>query len=658
MAQQDLLARRYSNQISKMEGLENLVSLETLWLCNNQIRTVEGLECLPNLKCCWLAGNKIGRIEASFDCNVQLEELNLSDNDIGCFREIPNLARLPNLRRLSFNDNLFGDNPVVTLCNYQTYVLFHLQNVATLDGCPLSDEAKHMAEATYMKKKMYYNMRIKTMKRNCTNVLKKAQEAKQSAVSQNNLSLNVLVRAMKDIERELDEQKYLPPKDPAADAEAGSLVETRLRAKLDALQEAVTNGRKELDRLHRKHEMTKNKCYGLVQQSISHLILELETGGNIRLEDGKPSDVWYSSCVDLVQSRFFAQDYRGYNIAGLKVTRVHRVHNRFLRNRFDSQLESLVNVADPSYKKSLEYLFYGETAGTPALQSIVEDGFLAADAYAERGMHEAVPLSNSVSTSDLPRVRKVLDKDGLDASVLTKDDHVEAVDEIRRGKLLIAKVFLGKYVQENNRSGGDADEAMEKTLAQSDYQGANSVFRVKQGDSKQRQWFIFDHALALPEYVIEFEYQMKVLPTADPTETAKSKLLADLGLAEAGGSVRDVNGSEYSHLGRPLASFIDTCAFCCSGGRGTEAESAVVNMPPILPARPKMFLLSEKLIFETCRTDSSANIVYLNLHGNNIRKMDGFAVLSNLRTLILSFNEIQKIDGISGLCKLVRDPTT
>ena len=41
-------------------------------------------------------------------------------------------------------------------------------------------------------------MRIKTMKRNCTNVLKKAQEAKQSAVSQNNLSLNVLVRAMKD----------------------------------------------------------------------------------------------------------------------------------------------------------------------------------------------------------------------------------------------------------------------------------------------------------------------------------------------------------------------------------------------------------------------------------------------------------------------------
>ena len=37
--------------------------------------------------------------------------------------------------------------------------------------------------------------------------------------------------------------------------------------------------------------------------------VELETGGNIRLEDGKPSDVWYSSCVDLVNSRFLAAEY-------------------------------------------------------------------------------------------------------------------------------------------------------------------------------------------------------------------------------------------------------------------------------------------------------------------------------------------------------------
>jgi hypothetical protein len=32
------------------------------------------------------------------------------------------------------------------------------------------------------------------------------------------------------------------------------------------------------------------------------------------------------------------------------------------------------------------------------------------------------------------------------------------------------------------------------------------VYRVKQSDPKQRQWFILDHALALPEYLVEFDY--------------------------------------------------------------------------------------------------------------------------------------------------------
>ena len=32
------------------------------------------------------------------------------------------------------------------------------------------------------------------------------------------------------------------------------------------------------------------------------------------------------------------------------------------------------------------------------------------------------------------------------------------------------------------------------------------MFRTKEGDSKQRMWFVFDNALILPEYLVEFEY--------------------------------------------------------------------------------------------------------------------------------------------------------
>ena len=56
---------------------------------------------------------------------------------------------------------------------------------------------------------MYYNMRIKTLKRNTTNVVRKAQESKQVRTSHINLNLNVLLRQTKDIQRKIESQKWL-----------------------------------------------------------------------------------------------------------------------------------------------------------------------------------------------------------------------------------------------------------------------------------------------------------------------------------------------------------------------------------------------------------------------------------------------------------------
>lgn len=62
--------------------------------------------------------------------------------------------------------------------------------------------------------------------------------------------------------------------------------------------------------------------------------LELQTGGNIRLEAGKPEHSWYSSCIDLVTSRFNIQD-RGSSIQSgdFRITSVTKIHNRYLKNR-------------------------------------------------------------------------------------------------------------------------------------------------------------------------------------------------------------------------------------------------------------------------------------------------------------------------------------
>ena len=45
------------------------------------------------------------------------------------------------------------------------------------------------------------------------------------------------------------------------------------------------------------------------EMTVQRLLLELETGGNVRFEDGKLTDAWYKSCHDLVLSRFCVGDY-------------------------------------------------------------------------------------------------------------------------------------------------------------------------------------------------------------------------------------------------------------------------------------------------------------------------------------------------------------
>ena len=64
--------------------------------------------------------------------------------------------------------------------------------------------------------------------------------------------------------------------------------------------------------------------------------------------------------MDLFRSRFFVGDFEPFGVVDVKVTKVTRIHNRNLRNRFEERLHDVVDTSDQSYKRALEYLFYGE----------------------------------------------------------------------------------------------------------------------------------------------------------------------------------------------------------------------------------------------------------------------------------------------------------
>lgn len=335
----------YSNRIRILEGLELLTSLERLWIMDNQLTRLENLDTLANLQSLSAARNKIRALGNDLDNCMALVDLNVAGNQMWSFKDLLNLTRASSLRRLAFSDCDYGDNPVCDLCNYQTYVYFHLPQLQFLDTLPIPEEGKILAEATYMKKKMYYNMRIKTLKRNASNIIRKATEAFCKRKEQLFQSLNVLLRLQKDLDRVMWE-----------DSENSGTYQAKAQKVREAVGQCwslIANGEGQLDSLR--------ECVcGLAEHNASRLIVELETGGNIRLEDGKPSDVWYqlqysamrlpfachpvaalprvvtrvrgcrySSCVELIQSRFFAKDFTGLGISGLQVTRVTRIHNRW-----------------------------------------------------------------------------------------------------------------------------------------------------------------------------------------------------------------------------------------------------------------------------------------------------------------------------------------
>lgn len=143
-------------------------------------------------------------------------------------------------------------------------------------------------------------------------------------------------------------------------------------------------------------------------------------------------------------------------------------------------------------------------------------------------------------------------------------------------------------------------------------------------------------------------------------------------------------------LARPLASFVSDCrsamqrtqgkeevegsasgsstgggAAGAGGGAGAGAGAGAggasaadsfamqaLDMPPTLPARPKVSKITEEVVLGQIPGTSLQSIQYLNLHGNNIKVIEGLAACMNLRRLVLSFNEITVIEGLSALVNL------
>uniref|UniRef100_A0A8P0NSH6 Leucine rich repeat containing 9 n=1 Tax=Canis lupus familiaris TaxID=9615 RepID=A0A8P0NSH6_CANLF len=573
----------YYNKISKIENLEKLLRLEVLWLNHNTIKNIEGLQTLKNLNDLNLAGNLISSIGRCLDPNEQLERLNLSGNQI---------------------------------CSFKT---------------------------TAMKKIMYYNMRIKTVQRHLNEDLEKLNDRKCKLQKLPEERIKLFSFVKKNLERELAELKG-PGKghndrsnnNKVTELEKSKNCETvteepnlqqKIVTKLNALNERVTFWNKKLDEIeaiYRVEVKQKKKSHGLL---IPFLLIELETVGNIHFEEGTRSDDWFNSCYELILSRFCTWDFRTYGITGVKVKRVIKVNNRILRLKFEEKFQKFFDNEEmhdsERYRKMLECLFYvfdpEVTVKKKHLLQILEKGFKDSETSKVPLRKEAVILANSLSMCECPRIEFLQQK--------YKDEkNSPELELFRHGILLITKVFLGQSVQAREQDSiNQANYPMVNSVFVPRKYILNSVMGRRNCDCSIRQckWFVFDHDLVLPEYIVEFEY-ITVVKAHSLFSSFNNIILEE-----------SKKNSEGSVLSQDL-----------------KFDDEVIKMDPRIKARPKLTSLDDKTILSLAKTSIYSHIVSLNLHGNSLSKLKDLSKLTGLRKLNISFNEFTCLDDVYHLYNL------
>ena len=325
----------YGNAIRTVEGLDAAASsLNTLWLCDNDIEVVPDLGYLRELKELNLARNRVERCaDATRECS-KLVSLNVAATAIDSFKEVRRFGRLRALKELALSDLHWGANPVCRLSNYHTFALCAVPRLAVLDTTPIAEETKALAESTAMKKTMFYEMRARHARRRADQAVAAAAKGEAYVIRELDRARVALDRAIRhtektlaDAEEEKDGVFEASPlenekPDPGADATISANDENALhdekddaetgdntltsssRTLLASLESAKTSVLVECEATTRAFETCRSASRALADARDARARLELETGGNVRLEDGAPEAPWRDECAALARARF------------------------------------------------------------------------------------------------------------------------------------------------------------------------------------------------------------------------------------------------------------------------------------------------------------------------------------------------------------------
>ena len=218
-------------------------------------------------------------------------------------------------------------------------------------------------------------------------------------------------------------------------------------------------------------------------------------------------------------------------------------------------------------------------------------------------------MVNTVGLADLARIRAYY-KDKSYDSVRAAFDHANRETDgstaIPPGIMLVCKVFLLNQVEDENFPTYSSNSSLQEILdahpvADASY---NTILRKNTDDDNQRIWFISDNRLVLPEYLIEFDY----FETRFNSRKDKGKMTTELP------SLKNMAKwyKKYASCGADDTTGFELCS-------------------------PKALTLPNR---------SPKDIITLNLYNSGLQNIECLEGLINLKNLIVTYNHLEKIDGL------------
>mmetsp|Transcript_54162 Transcript_54162/g.128967 ORF Transcript_54162/g.128967 Transcript_54162/m.128967 type:complete len:1461 (+) Transcript_54162:95-4477(+) len=648
------------------DSLAGLTELSVFWVAENNLRSLAGLDKAPNLTEFNAARNKLTSVTGCFDQNPKLVHVNLADNLICSFKEVLDFAHLPCLKELAFSDPDWGENPICTLCNYKTYVLYYLPFLDALDRMRLGDDEKQAAEAAFAKKRLYYNMRIKQVRRQAADSLRSAKVLHEEGVTALSREYEVFSRVLKDRESTRISRERNPP---------GILAVTADDSNEEAADSAWATAHEEAGRLQNILQDTSVLWSSFAEvvarkkeRVIQSLLMELRSGGNIRLEVGRVErDAWARNISDLFMNRFQVSDFAALGVREVRIRQVTRVHNRSAQAQFDRLLDV---IADPP---RIDYLFYvPETIPDVEtdISSLISRGF-GEDEESQQSDKEAelspkprrdppILLTNSVAAVEVPRLLRCLSASTGSAATrllnLGRRLPTASPTVSLTGSVLVCGVCLGEermdyppaydlkatgsdlYTQFGCQRSGPSFASTASADAAST-PAFRSVFRSKadEKDSTQRVWRLDSSEFVVPEYLLEFDYILH-----DETEEEKVEE-ADHGPFAS--RVREIG--VFMSAAKKAAEHKHDATELQGGGRGLPSIDKLDWQHLTFPASG-LLAGSDPSIAEA--------LLVLNLHGRSLRRLDPMALkqLKQLESLLLSCNHLESLAAVSGLSTLTQ----